>query len=76
MSPWECFPVYFTIDVDKSEVGLWCEDCQLPSVVRFPVIVLSETGVGTCGFYENCMDCGEFEGEDGDDGDEDRLVRN
>jgi hypothetical protein len=75
MNPWKCIPTYLHIDGDNAQVGLWCEDCQLPSVMRFPVVQMSEAGVGVCGFYDNCTDCGELEGEDEDgDGYEDRLV--
>ena len=75
MNPWKCFPIYLHVDGDNAQVGLWCDDCQLPSVVRFPIIQMSQEGVGVCGFHENCMECGEFAGEDDeDDGEDDRLV--
>lgn len=59
--------VYLVIDTDDPQVGLWCEECQLPSVVRFPVLSMSLEGVGQAGVWIGCMRCDEFEeGEDGD----------
>jgi hypothetical protein len=74
MSPWKCFPIYLHIDGDNAQVGLWCERCQLPSVVRFPIVQMSQDGVGVCGFHESCVECEGFGGDE-DDGDDDRLVR-
>lgn len=75
MNPWKCIPVYLHFDADNVEVGLWCDNCQLPSGLVFPVIQMSEAGVGQVGFYATCADCGDFEEEDEDGGDSDRLVR-
>lgn len=71
MNPWKCLPVYLHIDGDGAQVGLWCEDCQLPSLVRFPIVEISERGVGVVSFVDSCSECGEFadgDEEDGDDG--------
>lgn len=71
MNPWKCIPIYLTVDADNAEAGLWCWACQLPSVIKFPIVQLSEIGVGQVGFYEACMECGDFEeGGDGDDSDD------
>ena len=74
LNPWKCLPVYFHFDADNALVGLWCEDCNLPSAIRIPILSLSETGVNEVGFYDACMDCGEFDDEEGEDDDYDTLV--
>lgn len=69
MNPWKCVPVYLHVDGDNAQVGLWCDECQLPSVVRFPILFMSENGISPAGVVDRCMECDEHEeDEDGDDG--------
>lgn len=74
MNPWKCLPVYLHVDGDNALAGLWCEECQLPSVVRFPILSLSENGVSQFGTHDACMDCGGFDDEEGEDDGYDTLV--
>lgn len=47
-------------------VGLWCESCNAPSVVRVPIVIIDPTGVtkDPGNFYQACVDCGEWEEEE------------
>jgi hypothetical protein len=62
------------VDGHNAEVGLWCEDCLLPSVVRVPLKQLSELGVSDFGVMEACARCEGYEDEGDDDGEPDALV--
>ncbi|WP_280466805.1 hypothetical protein [Nocardia cyriacigeorgica] len=41
----------------EPETGLWCEQCALPSVLRFPVAGIVPTGVLDLGVVTICPDC-------------------
>lgn len=63
----EVWSVYLVVDGSDPQVGIWCDECQLPSVVKFPIIAMSMEGVGPAGTWAGCMKCeGYEEGEDGD----------
>lgn len=75
MNPWKCVPIYLHVDGENAQVGLWCDECQLPSVVRFPILSMSESGIAPAGVVDRCMECEDFGEDEGEDGDCDRLVR-
>jgi hypothetical protein len=54
---------FFIIDNFSPTVGLWCPDCDLPSMVKYPVTLMGENGVGPAGCWQVCMIC-EESGED------------
>lgn len=43
----------------EPETGLWCETCKLPSVVRVPFVMLTESGAsyGAVPPAELCTEC-------------------
>lgn len=45
------------IVVGEPLTGLWCDGCQLPARVRFPLHLLSEAGVSPFGWTEACLHC-------------------
>ena len=45
------------LDEGKTETGIWCSDCNLPSGWITPVLELSESGVGCIGTMSHCEDC-------------------
>lgn len=62
-------PITFEPDYANTISGIWCDDCNLPSVVRVPVLMFSESGVGPAGEVISCVNCDDMiELEDGDDG--------
>jgi hypothetical protein len=76
MNPPTGYHIYLYADADNSEVGLWCDLCQLPSAVRFPVLALTIDGITQAGMHVVCVDCGTDAEEDDDDGGQaDDLVR-
>jgi hypothetical protein len=46
------------ISAGEPETGLWCPDCLLPSRVRIPIYVTSETGSSLTTTADECQDCG------------------
>lgn len=71
MNPWKCVPIYLHVDGDNAQVGLWCDECQLPSMIRFPIIQLSENGVTFAGYVQRCADCEGYDDEDDEEGGDD-----
>lgn len=61
----QALDVYFHLDASNPTVGLWCPDCQQPSVIECPVVQLSLDGVGIVGTCQTCVDC-DGDGEDDD----------
>lgn len=78
MNPYVSYQIYLYADADNAEVGFWCDGCQLPSAVKFPVLALTMDGISQAGWHQVCLDCGgdeEDEDEDGEAGPA-GLVRN
>jgi hypothetical protein len=44
------------VQVGSPGVGLWCSRCALPSVLRFPLVVLSDDGVSPAGWVDYCAE--------------------
>jgi hypothetical protein len=58
---------YFHIEASNPIVGLWCDDCSLPSLCEFPLYSVNRDGVGQVGTVKCCVNCnGDEEGEDED----------
>lgn len=56
-------PYVVLIAPGEPETGLWCGSCLLPSVVRVPLIMITENGADTSALSpaELCTECGEQE---------------
>lgn len=52
-------PYVVFISAGKPETGLWCDACQLPSRVRVPVTMVTETGADdtTIPPIDACTEC-------------------
>lgn len=74
MNPHANYQIYLYADADNAEVGFWCDGCQLPSAVKFPVLALTIDGISQAGQHTVCLDCGGDE-EDEDEDPEGNLVR-
>lgn len=55
------------IIVGDPETGLWHNDCMLPALVRFPLFLISESGVSSAGTISRCTECDPL-GDDDEDG--------
>lgn len=55
---------YFHIEAGNPIVGLWCDECSLPSLIECPVYSVDTEGVGRVGTAHACLNCGGSEGED------------
>lgn len=54
---------YVKVHVELSEpdtAGEWCDECALPSVVRFPITGITENGVIPLGSVACCTECGRY----------------
>lgn len=51
-------------DTDHPILGLWCDECQLPGGVEFPLLGLSMEGVGELGSIVTCLNCGDFDDDE------------
>ena len=51
------------IAAGEPQIGLWCDTCLLPSVVRVPLIMITETGADDSALSpaELCTECGKQE---------------
>jgi hypothetical protein len=56
-------PYVVLIEAGEPETGLWCDSCLLPSVVRVPLIMITETGASDTALSpaELCTECGKQE---------------
>lgn len=60
-------PAYFYIEASNPIVGLWCANCDLPSMCEFPLYAINSDGVAQVGMVRQCVDCeGDEEDDDGD----------
>lgn len=57
------FTIQLVSDSTRAEVGLWCDKCLLPSVVKMPLMGMFGGGMVDFGFMEGCVDCESAEGE-------------
>jgi hypothetical protein len=55
------------IVLGEEEVGIWCEVCQLPARVRWPLLLMSELGVAPFGVTEHCLHCEGYDDLEEDD---------
>jgi len=46
------------LDLSQPRVGLWCDECALPSAWEFDVIRLKDGGVTLVSTLRRCTDCG------------------
>lgn len=51
------FTIQLVSDSDRAEVGIWCNDCMLPSAVRMPLMGMWKGGMVDFGVFEACVDC-------------------
>lgn len=44
----------------EPETGLWCDDCLLPSRVRVPIVMITESGASDTAIppVDLCTECG------------------
>jgi hypothetical protein len=45
-----------TIHTGPVRIGGWCERCQLPSLIEFDLMTLSDTGVNVVARVKRCAD--------------------
>lgn len=60
--------VFFVADTDHPVMDLWCYGCNTFAGVQFPLIAMTMDGVEQLGSIVSCLECGEFDDEDGWDG--------
>lgn len=53
--------IVFEPDYSRARVGFWCDNCQLPSLMQVPVLILADEGVTDGYTIASCANC---EGED------------
>lgn len=51
--------VVLTVSPGTPETGQWCGTCLLPSLVRVPLLAISDAGVTRLGTAEGCPGCME-----------------
>jgi hypothetical protein len=56
-------PYVVLIAPGEPETGLWCNACLLPSAVRVPLIMITESGASDTALspVELCTECGKQE---------------
>jgi hypothetical protein len=54
-------PYVVMVTPGEPETGLWCDRCNLPSLVRFPLYLTSEEGSSPCGVGWTCPGCDDGE---------------
>jgi hypothetical protein len=54
-------PYVVLVATGEPETGLWCDSCLLPSVVRVPLVMITENGASDTALspVELCTECGE-----------------
>lgn len=47
---------FLEVDFGSPITGGWCATCQLPSVINWPLLVLTDMGVEQFGFVFRCFE--------------------
>lgn len=50
-------PYILPLTPGTAVIGLWCNTCELPSVERVPLSVVTKDGVITIGTLTHCTNC-------------------